>query len=96
MLAACEADARGRLGFENRDYPQSERMRTALKAAQAVDAGAVAGAAVARGLSGDAIGHQVHEARCQAIAQALNESHLPEAHQPESHQPDLHPPIKTG
>ncbi len=43
----------------------------------AVDAGAVAAAAVASGLRGDAIGQQVHEARCRAIAHALNESHLP-------------------
>jgi tRNA nucleotidyltransferase (CCA-adding enzyme) len=77
VLAACEADARGRLGFEHRDYPQSERMRTALKAALAVNAGAVAAAAVASGLRGDAIGQRVHEARCRAIAHALNESHLP-------------------
>jgi tRNA nucleotidyltransferase (CCA-adding enzyme) len=77
VLAACEADARGRLGFEHRDYPQSERMRTALKAALGVDAGAVAAAAVASGLRGDAIGQRVHEARCRAIAHALNESHLP-------------------
>ena len=77
VLAACEADARGRLGFEHRDYPQSERMRTAFRAALAVDAGAVASAAVARGLGGEAIGQQVHEARRQAIARALNESDPP-------------------
>ena len=41
-LQACEADARGRLGFEMRDYPQAERLRVALIAARAVDAGAVA------------------------------------------------------
>jgi tRNA nucleotidyltransferase (CCA-adding enzyme) len=41
-LQACEADARGRLGFEAREYPQAERLRMALVAARAVDAGAVA------------------------------------------------------
>ncbi|MFM0307502.1 multifunctional CCA addition/repair protein [Paraburkholderia sp. RL17-383-BIF-A] len=41
-LQACEADARGRLGFEMRDYPQAERLRVALIAARGVDAGAVA------------------------------------------------------
>ncbi|HZZ10692.1 MAG TPA: multifunctional CCA addition/repair protein [Paraburkholderia sp.] len=41
-LQACEADARGRLGFEMREYPQAERLRVALVAARAVDAGAVA------------------------------------------------------
>jgi len=41
-LQACEADARGRLGFEARDYPQAERLRVALVAARGVDAGAIA------------------------------------------------------
>ncbi len=41
-LQACEADARGRLGFEMQDYPQAERLRVALVAARGVDAGAVA------------------------------------------------------
>ncbi|MFM0209102.1 multifunctional CCA addition/repair protein [Paraburkholderia sediminicola] len=41
-LQACEADARGRLGFEMREYPQAERLRVALVAARGVDAGAVA------------------------------------------------------
>ncbi|ACD18123.1 multifunctional CCA addition/repair protein [Paraburkholderia phytofirmans] len=41
-LQACEADARGRLGFERREYPQAERLRVALVAARGVDAGAVA------------------------------------------------------
>lgn len=41
-LQACEADARGRLGFETQEYPQAERLRVALVAARGVDAGAVA------------------------------------------------------
>ena len=41
-LQACESDARGRLGFEARAYPQAERLRVALVAARAVDAGAIA------------------------------------------------------
>ena len=41
-LQACESDARGRLGFEARSYPQAERLRVALVAARAVDAGAIA------------------------------------------------------
>jgi tRNA nucleotidyltransferase (CCA-adding enzyme) len=32
FLIACEADARGRTGFENRDYPQADYMRGALAA----------------------------------------------------------------
>ena len=42
FLRACECDARGRLGFKDRSYPQAERMRVALAAACSVNAGAVA------------------------------------------------------
>ena len=36
FLLACEADMRGRTGFETRDYPQAVRLRAALATAQAV------------------------------------------------------------
>ena len=36
FLLACEADARGRTGFEQRAYPQADRLRTAHRAALAV------------------------------------------------------------
>ena len=42
FLLACEADARGRAGLEDRDYPQAGAMRAAFAAAAAVDAGAIA------------------------------------------------------
>ena len=42
FLVACEADARGRAGLENRRYPQANLLRGALKAAAAIDAGAIA------------------------------------------------------
>ncbi|HET8609491.1 MAG TPA: multifunctional CCA addition/repair protein [Burkholderiales bacterium] len=42
LLQACEADYRGRTGFEQRPYPQAERLRAALAAIAAVDAGAIA------------------------------------------------------
>ena len=64
MLAACEADARGRLGFEARPYPQAGRLRHALAAAAAVDAGAVAAAV---GERADIAG-AVHQARVRAVA----------------------------
>ena len=41
LLLACACDARGRLGFEDRDYPQVPQLRADLVAAQSVDAGAV-------------------------------------------------------
>jgi tRNA nucleotidyltransferase (CCA-adding enzyme) len=42
FLLACEADARGRTGLENRDYPQANYLRSAFVAAAAVDAGSIA------------------------------------------------------
>ncbi|MEM8816038.1 MAG: multifunctional CCA addition/repair protein [Pseudomonadota bacterium] len=42
FLLACEADARGRLGLETRDYPQVGYLHGALNAAAAVDAGRIA------------------------------------------------------
>ena len=37
FLVVCEADARGRTGFENRDYPQTDYFRAALNTAQQID-----------------------------------------------------------
>ncbi len=72
-LQACECDARGRLGFEERPYPQADRLRGALAAARAVDSGAVSAEALARGLKGPAIGQALQQARIAAVAQALAE-----------------------
>ena len=44
FLKACEADSRGRTGFENCAIPEADLMLKALDAALRVDAGAVAGA----------------------------------------------------
>ena len=63
FLLACEADARGRTGFEDRPYPQAELLRQALHAAAAVE--------VPTGTSGAEIGAQLHTARLHAIRQAL-------------------------
>ena len=42
FLVACEADARGRTRFENRDYPQSSLLREALATAATIDSAAIA------------------------------------------------------
>ena len=42
FLAACEADARGRMLFEDRDYPQAVLMRQAFSAAATVDSASIA------------------------------------------------------
>jgi tRNA nucleotidyltransferase (CCA-adding enzyme) len=70
-LLACECDARGRTGFEDRPYPQCQRLERALDAALAVDTTPVAQAAAQRGLQGPAIGEAVASARQQAVAQVL-------------------------
>jgi tRNA nucleotidyltransferase (CCA-adding enzyme) len=42
ILLACEADYRGRLGWEERDYAQAAAWKAALAAVHGVDAGAIA------------------------------------------------------
>ncbi|MBB1127118.1 multifunctional CCA addition/repair protein [Thiospirillum jenense] len=42
LLTACEADFRGRLGYEEREYSQATQWRRLLAAVQTVDAGAIA------------------------------------------------------
>ncbi|MGI9341954.1 MAG: multifunctional CCA addition/repair protein [Gammaproteobacteria bacterium] len=64
FLTACEADARGRTGFEDRDYPQADVLRAARDAAAAVGAQAF----VDRGLEGPALGDAIRRARIAAIA----------------------------
>jgi len=67
LLLACECDARGRLGFEERPYAPRVRLAEALRRVQAVDATAIAEAAVARGASGPEIGRAIHDARVAAL-----------------------------
>lgn len=43
LLQACAADARGRAGHNNDDYPQADYLLGLLAAARAVDAGQIAG-----------------------------------------------------
>lgn len=71
VLLACECDARGRLGLHDSAYPQRARLRQALDAALAVPTAQVAEQAQAEGLSGKAVGEQVHAARVAAVALLL-------------------------
>ncbi len=68
FLLACEADYRGRKGLEDRPYPQAGRLRTALEAALAVRASAIA----TTGLEGKQIGEKIRKARLEAISDALD------------------------
>jgi tRNA nucleotidyltransferase (CCA-adding enzyme) len=69
VLLACECDARGRLGLEERPYPQRERLLAALAAARSVDTAPIAEQAREQGLQGDQIGERIQQARTQAVAQ---------------------------
>jgi tRNA nucleotidyltransferase (CCA-adding enzyme) len=71
MLAACECDATGRAGFEDRPYPQRARLAAALKTAQDVDTKAVSGQALERGLEGPAIADAIRQARVRDLTVAL-------------------------
>jgi tRNA nucleotidyltransferase (CCA-adding enzyme) len=70
----CEADARGRTGFENRDYPQVDFFRRALKAAQQIDLAPLR----AQGLTGQAFGDAIARLRLNQIAALKQEFSAPE------------------
>ncbi len=64
LLLACEADARGRTGLEDRPYPQVAYLQAVLAAAAAV----TLTAADRAGLAGPAIGDEIRSRRLAAIA----------------------------
>jgi tRNA nucleotidyltransferase (CCA-adding enzyme) len=67
VLGACEADARGRLGFGERPYAQAGRWRAALAVIQSID-----GAAIARTCTEPAqIPARIHAARIAAVSEKL-------------------------
>ena len=70
-LVACECDARGRLGFTEKPYPQRPRLLKAFEAAQSVDSAAISAQALHDGVTGVAIGKRLDVAREAAIALAL-------------------------
>jgi tRNA nucleotidyltransferase (CCA-adding enzyme) len=70
-LLACECDARGRLGLEDRPYPQRARLLAALEAARQVATADVAAEAASRGLDGPKVGEMIHAARVAAVQVGL-------------------------
>ncbi|MEM9172781.1 MAG: multifunctional CCA addition/repair protein [Pseudomonadota bacterium] len=64
FVIACEADARGRTGFESRAYPQADYVRGAFAAAQTVRNADIA----AQGHTGAAFGEALRKARIGSIA----------------------------
>ena len=63
LLRACEADFRGRKGFEDRAYPQAHRLSAALEAVLGIQARQLD----TDGLDGREIGKMLREARIDAI-----------------------------
>ncbi|MDH5632534.1 MAG: multifunctional CCA addition/repair protein [Gammaproteobacteria bacterium] len=71
FLLACEADARGRAGFEQAKYPQAELFRQACAAATSVNTSVIAAEQKALGKSGEQIGEAIRQERSRAIEQAI-------------------------
>ena len=77
VLQACEADARGRLGLEDADYPQAQRLAAALQGALGVVTSDIAAAAAREGLQGPQIGQRIDAARVTAIEAAFSAATSP-------------------
>ena len=63
FIAACEMDARGRLGLEQRAYPQADYLRAAMHTARAVAVQPL----LAQGLKGAELGEALNRERLQAL-----------------------------
>ena len=65
FLLACKADARGRAGFEDREYPQAEYFMNAFNAANDVKAKELQ----EKGFEGKALGEEIKKQRVENIKQ---------------------------
>lgn len=69
FLLVCEADARGRMGLEDRDYPQANYLRGAFVAASAVDS-----ASIAKSYEGSDIAEAIRKERISAVGKYCSSS----------------------
>jgi tRNA nucleotidyltransferase (CCA-adding enzyme) len=71
FLIACEADSRGRLGFEDRSYPQADYLRRARSVALSVTAQGLRerGLEGEQGLEGKALGDAILAERVRLLNQ---------------------------
>lgn len=76
FLLACEADARGRPGYEERDMEQPVILRAAYAAANSINVQDIIG----QGLKGDAIGEELQQRRIKAIKQIRAETDSPDGY----------------
>lgn len=67
FLLACEADAKGRTGFETAEYPQADYFRDAYGLVSAINAKPF----VEQGFQGKQIKKAMHEARVSALKEGL-------------------------
>lgn len=65
FLICCEADARGRTGFEERDYPHANYFRGALECCQKVEAKDIS----SRGFIGKEFGDEINRIRLVALTE---------------------------
>ena len=63
FVVACEMDAKGRLGLENRPYPQADYLRGAALAAQAVTVQPL----IEQGFKGPELGEALKRERLKAL-----------------------------
>ncbi|WP_041524001.1 multifunctional CCA addition/repair protein [Gilvimarinus agarilyticus] len=77
LLLVCEADSRGRTGFESRPYPQPPYLLRALALCQAVDVKAL----VERGLQGAELGAAIDAARLEQLETLKQQTNNDEEHQ---------------
>ncbi|MET1254577.1 multifunctional CCA addition/repair protein [Aliikangiella maris] len=68
FLLVCESDFKGRIGFENKQYPQGQIMRNALNECLNVDVQAL----IAKGFQGKKLGDMIHQARVTKLRELLN------------------------
>ena len=65
FIGACEADARGRTGLEQRDYPQADYLRAAAEAARSADVKTL----LEQGYQGAELGAALEQERVRLIAE---------------------------
>ena len=67
FLLACEADAKGRTGFENAPYPQAKLLSGAARAAASIDTSSILNGE----LKGAQIGEAIRRLRIKAVSEFI-------------------------
>ncbi|MDH5433843.1 MAG: multifunctional CCA addition/repair protein [Gammaproteobacteria bacterium] len=68
FVQVCEADFKGRTGFENRPYPQATIIKQAYHACQSLDVQDL----IAQGFNGSQLGEELHRQRVNLVKQLTN------------------------